>query len=362
MFRIAAAIAVVGVVVLGVYGGAVLVFPSLLPTTATLAAPSNVPATINHQGVVTVGGTRFTGAGGFKFAIVDPDTGNNVWTNDGSKVSAPEQTGHPDGDVTLSVVDGVYSIALGGGSMTPISPAVFGDGNLVLRVWFDDGSHGWQQLSPDHALSSVPYAMAVADGAVTASKLAAGVGVPSGAIMAFGGSTAPEGWLLCDGSAKSRTAYAALFAAIGTAYGPGDGSTTFNLPDLRDRFPIGARQSDNGVPKTNATGALTASGGQASRTLTTNQMPGHTHTGTTGGESQNHTHEMYTSANCGSGGPGNRATWDGDCTGLNPYPTGISGGVNNRGHTHSFTTASTGGGQAFSMLNPYLATFYIIKY
>lgn len=62
---------------------------------------------------------------------------------------------------------------------------------------------------------------------------------PSGAIVAFGGATAPGGWLICDGSAVSRTTFAALFAAIATAYGAGDGSTTFNLPDLRGRAAVG---------------------------------------------------------------------------------------------------------------------------
>ena len=57
-----------------------------------------------------------------------------------------------------------------------------------------------------------------------------------GAVVAFAGSTSPAGWLLCDGSAVSRTTYAALFAVIGTTYGSGDGSTTFNLPNLIDRF------------------------------------------------------------------------------------------------------------------------------
>ena len=52
-------------------------------------------------------------------------------------------------------------------------------------------------------------------------------------------STAPTGWLLCDGSAVSRTTYAALFAVIGTTYGPGDGSTTFNVPDMNGRVPAG---------------------------------------------------------------------------------------------------------------------------
>lgn len=60
----------------------------------------------------------------------------------------------------------------------------------------------------------------------------------AGFISAFAGSTAPSGWLVCDGSAISRTDYADLFTAIGTTYGTGDGSTTFNLPDLSGKQPI----------------------------------------------------------------------------------------------------------------------------
>ena len=63
--------------------------------------------------------------------------------------------------------------------------------------------------------------------------------LPSGMLAPFAGATAPTGWLLSDGSAISRTTYSALFAAIGTTYGTGDGTTTFNLPDLRGRTPFG---------------------------------------------------------------------------------------------------------------------------
>lgn len=66
------------------------------------------------------------------------------------------------------------------------------------------------------------------DGSTVGGKV---VSAPTGAVMAFAGSSAPEGWLVCDGSAVSRTTYADLFAVIGTTYGSGDGSTTFNLPN-----------------------------------------------------------------------------------------------------------------------------------
>lgn len=60
--------------------------------------------------------------------------------------------------------------------------------------------------------------------------------LPAGVITPFAGSVAPSGWLKCEGQVVSRVTYAALFAAIGTTYGPGDGSTTFKLPDLRGEF------------------------------------------------------------------------------------------------------------------------------
>ena len=68
---------------------------------------------------------------------------------------------------------------------------------------------------------------------------------PAGIVMPFAGSTAPQGYLLCDGSAVSRTDYADLFTAIGTVYGAGDGASTFNLPDLSGRVVLGVSQSNH---------------------------------------------------------------------------------------------------------------------
>lgn len=81
--------------------------------------------------------------------------------------------------------------------------------------------------------------------------------VPIGAIQAFGGANAPKNWLICDGSAVSRTTYAKLFSVIGTTYGAGDSATTFNLPDLRGNVAMGA--------STNY--ALGSSGGKSELTL-----------------------------------------------------------------------------------------------
>lgn len=75
----------------------------------------------------------------------------------------------------------------------------------------------------------------------------AAASIPAGTLAMYASSTAPTGWLLADGSAVSRTTYASLFAVIGTAYGIGDGSTTFNLPDLQGRVAVGLNSSNTDV-------------------------------------------------------------------------------------------------------------------
>jgi microcystin-dependent protein len=103
---------------------------------------------------------------------------------------------------------------------------------------------------------------------------------PAGVVLPFAGSTAPTGWLLCFGQAVSRTTFASLFAALGTTYGAGDGSTTFALPDLRGR--VGAGKDDMGGTAASrltsggsgvAGATLGASGGAQTHTLTNGQLP-----------------------------------------------------------------------------------------
>lgn len=132
----------------------------------TLAFSTNslgeAPKVINHQGFITVGESNapMSGPGAFKFGILDSG-GNYLWTNDGSKVGEAA-TEAPSNAVSLEVKNGLYSLGLGDSeleNMTPISPEVItGSGELKLRIYFDDGTNGEQQLSPDRPLSSVPYA------------------------------------------------------------------------------------------------------------------------------------------------------------------------------------------------------------
>lgn len=102
---------------------------------------------------------------------------------------------------------------------------------------------------------------------------------PPGMIVAYGGTTAPTGWFLCDGSTVSRTTYAPLFTAIGTAFGSGNGTTTFHLPDLRGRF---LRGLDNGAGRDSNAAARTAMNGGGSTgdnigSLQTDAFQGHWH-------------------------------------------------------------------------------------
>lgn len=90
---------------------------------------------------------------------------------------------------------------------------------------------------------------------------------PAGIIMPFAGTVAPENYLFCDGSAVSRTTYATLFGVIGTTFGAGDGSSTFNVPDLSGRVPLGV----------SSTHLLGSTGGSETVTLTESELPAHVH-------------------------------------------------------------------------------------
>lgn len=178
-------------------------------------------------------------------------------------------------------------------------------------------------------------------GAVTQAKLALNAAVPAGVMLPFAGSALPTGgWLWCNGQAVSRTTYATLFAAVGTAFGAGDGSSTFNLPDLRDRVPIG-QGTMGGVSAaglvTNAgtgnpgldTGTIGNAGGVDRHTLSTAQMPAHTHD-LAGGAALMSSAGANVQAGSGFGGS-------------------ISG------------TVSKGGGEAHPNVQPSLVATYIIK-
>ena len=113
----------------------------------------------------------------------------------------------------------------------PVVTAVVADGEITAS-----------KLAPSSVTST-----ALATGAVTSDKIASGAAIPAGAVMSFAMNTAPTGWLACNGAAVSRSTYSALFSAVSTTYGTGDGSTTFNLPDLRGYFVRGHGTNGDGA-------------------------------------------------------------------------------------------------------------------
>jgi microcystin-dependent protein len=196
--------------------------------------------------------------------------------------------------------------------------------------------------------------------------------IPVGVIQQYAGTTAPNSnYLLAQGQAISRSTYATLFSLIGTTYGAGDGSTTFNIPNLKGRIPVGLDSAQTEFD------ALAETGGAKTHALSATEMPSHTHTqahthtfsGTTTSNGA-HTHEQSVNVN-GLGAVSTRYDYDGDTTsGLTLPQTGVntaSGGTHD--HTYSGTTSgvsaantgSAGSGGAHNNLQPYIVINYIIK-
>jgi microcystin-dependent protein len=169
---------------------------------------------------------------------------------------------------------------------------------LVYNADFNSAGGGWLLLNP----SQVDV-------------------VQAGVILPFGGTTAPLGTLSCDGTAVSRTTYAALFAAIGTTWGAGNGTTTFNVPDLRDDFLRGA------------SGTLTVG------TKQTDTLKTHTHTGTTADDT--HTHTITSEKR--SSGQGNVVSGNINLVGtLGDVGVATTATTQSDTHNHTFTTNATG--------------------
>ena len=200
------------------------VLAALLWATALPSALA-VPPGFNIQGRLTdANGVNREGNYSIKFTLYDATAGGGaLWTRT-----------YP----ALTVRNGNFQTVLGDVAGQPMLGDVFAAGDtrhLEIQVLSGPGvSSPEQPLVPRQQLVSVPYALkaAVADSVLTP-------GVPTGTVFPFASDAPPAGFVECNGAAVLRTTYAALFAVIGTRYGSGDGSMTFNLPDLRGTFVRG---------------------------------------------------------------------------------------------------------------------------
>jgi len=172
-------------------------------------------------------------------------------------------------------------------------------------------------------------AQALAEAAAAQAAASAGSGTPIGTTMQWLTDTPPTAFLICNGAAISRTTYAELFAIIGTTYGVGDGSTTFNLPNMKGKVVVGKDAAQTEFD------ALGETGGAKTVTLDGTMIPSHTHTMTLDRLSGN------------SAGVPRAASWGND-----DYSNGNA----------SATSNATGGGLAHNNLQPYIVVNFIVKY
>ena len=166
-------------------------------------------------------------------------------------------------------------------------------------------------------------------------------GVNTGIVVPWGSASIPSGFLECNGQAVSRSTYAALFAVVSTTYGIGDGTTTFNVPDLTDRTVVNKSNTKNlaqtgGANTVTPTGNI--SGSTGSTTLTVNQIASHSHSGGV---------NAMSSGACGSG--------------MFPLLSSMNTGSTGGGQSHDHTLSANFSGSANSVLQPYLVLIYIIK-
>lgn len=218
-----------------------LAISTLLLVSTTITASAEIPRTINFQGKATDADNKpLTTPHNITFRIYESET-------EGTPTDAIWTETH----TTVSIDNGVFSVQLGNATPTPTSLNLAFDIPYWISIEIDT-TDGTGELSPRQPITSVGYAYHTekAQHAITADALTVSE-IPSGTIMLWAGAIAniPSGWLECNGDPKDRDVYPDLFAAIGTIHG-GDGNPNFNLPDLTEKFVIGAEKDDGGKPKT----------------------------------------------------------------------------------------------------------------
>jgi microcystin-dependent protein len=204
--------------------------------------------------------------------------------------------------------------------------------------------------------------------------VAAGV-TPTGAVLPYAGAAAPTGWLICDGTAKSRAVYAELYAVVGTTYGAGDGTTTFNIPDLRQRVPLGKAASGTGSTLGGTGGSKDAVAVSHNHTQDAHDhtQDAHSHPFTTGSNGS-HEHDTPNQYVVTSLTGGHNATGDGDpdktqavtftdltaSAGSHTH-TGTSDNATANNQVGTATNQASGVSGTDANLPPYVALNYLIK-
>jgi microcystin-dependent protein len=277
--------------------------------------------------------------------------------------------------LTRSDHTGTLGVANGGTSLTTLTA-----NNVIL---------GNGTSAPTFVAPSTSGNLLTSNGTIWASTAPAAQ-MPTGALTAYAGATAPTGYLLCDGSSVSSTTYLALHAVISNTYGgtayTGAGALSFNLPDLRGRLPMGAgtgtglNSSGTGAPSGTAQTARTRGAwlGEETHLLTAAELASHTHANTVGssaGGSNQITGAMSANENHTHGPGSGQYFWVYNSGGANTVPSGSAFKISadastattattNLAHTHTIginNVANTPSGSRHDTIPPVVVLNYIIK-
>ncbi len=319
------------------------------PTIADAQALTNANA--NPIVLSATGSAQVVLSGGTKLVLQD-SLGNQVWAVDNLNIGDASNISDANGNLILSFTTttsavNYVNITNAATGNPPIIASAGSDTNIGLNI--KTKGTGALAITANSTTLSGSLTVATSEtvggtlavtgnttvgGTLTATGLATFNGgltvtgannlIPTGFVSWFAGSAAPTNWLACDGSAVSRTTYAALFAAISTTYGAGDASTTFNLPTSARSVLVGSGGSGTAT----LANTVGATGGEETHVLTSGEMPAHTHT---------YNNPVYTT-DANTAGSGNKST-------------SSTGG----------TSGSTGSGTAHNNMQPSIVMIMIIK-
>ena len=316
----------------------ICVISLMLGTLPSSNAQEAVPAGMTYQGRITgTDGSPAPDSTGYAIEV-------RLWNapTDGTLVWGASYT-------DVAVHSGTFNLILGATGGEPIAGAAINDltfafadserylGITVMRDHNGKPVAAPTEILPRQQILSVAYSISsdtarLADTATTAIH-----GIPTGSVLPYFGTIAPDGYLLCNGQAVSRTEYPNLFTALGTSQGNGDGTTTFNLPNLTGRFLVGYNEQDVEFD------TLGEQGGDKSHHLKEAEIPPHRHT-------------IYASWPGGSGSAGNgmsiQARWAAN------NAAKFENAIDNNGTLGDNPYLKA---ESFSILPPYTVVRYIIK-